>query len=440
MSLDPQLVAALLQQHRTVRLPRLRQFWAYYRNPGRAGAGADQLAQAAGLPRRLRDAADRREIVIENDIAWRLHAMVDFLFGKPPMIQSTLADARRGERLQRFVCDVIAAHGGPRLFADLGLLGSVYGHVDVLVRPGPAGDRIVLDVIEPTRAVPLTSPDDYRQLDAYLIHQSLQWPVGADAPPGGAVARTRDRTVIWTARTVTRLDGRPDASPRRLQWTHPMGRVPVVHIQNLPQPFVWEGLSEVEPLIPLQDELNTRLSDRANRVTFQSFKMYLGKGIDGFLDRPVGPGQMWATDNPEAVIEEFGGDAASPGEDAHIAQLREAMDKISGVSPLVAGLVGGRIGNLTSENALRVVLLGMLARTQRKRASYGEGIARLYELILHAADAATLLPNAPEERGVRIDWPNPIPEDEHIRLREAQLKLDLGVPRPQVLAELGYTP
>ncbi len=70
--------------------------------------------------------------------------------------------------------------------------------------------------------------------------------------------------------------------------------------------------------------------------------MYLGKGIDGFTDRPVGPGQMWSTDNPDAAIHEFGGDADTPSEDHHIREIREAMDKTSGVSPLAAGVVGGQ--------------------------------------------------------------------------------------------------
>jgi hypothetical protein len=112
--------------------------------------------------------------------------------------------------------------------------------------------------------------------------------------------------------------------------------LPVVHIQNIAQPFYYEGMSDVETLIPLQDELNTRLSDRANRITFQTFKMYLGKGIEGFEDKPVAPGRMWYTDNPEASIEEFGGDAATPSEALHIAEIREAMDKVSAVTPIVA--------------------------------------------------------------------------------------------------------
>ncbi|KKL03569.1 hypothetical protein LCGC14_2624820, partial [marine sediment metagenome] len=97
----------------------------------------------------------------------------------------------------------------------------------------------------------------------------------------------------------------------------PWGFLPVVHIQNMAQPFYYEGISDVEVLMPLQDELNTRLSDRASRITFQSFKMYLGKGIEGFEDRPISPGRMWYTDNPDATIEEFGGDTAMPTRMAH---------------------------------------------------------------------------------------------------------------------------
>ena len=93
---------------------------------------------------------------------------------------------------------------------------------------------------------------------------------------------------------------------------NPLGRVPVVHIQNMSQPYFYEGLSDVEQLISLQDELNTRLSDRASRITLQSFKMYLAKGIEGVGDKPVSPGRMWCTDNPDATIEEFGGDRRQP--------------------------------------------------------------------------------------------------------------------------------
>jgi hypothetical protein len=217
-----------------------------------------------------------------------------------------------------------------------------------------------------------------------------------------------------------------------------LNRVPIVHIQNMPQPLSYSGLSEVEPLIALQDELNTRLSDRANRITMQAFKMYLGKGIEQFTERPVSPGQMWQTDNPEASIQEFGGDADSPSEQAHIADIRDALDKTSGVSPIAAGVIRNKGGNLSSENAIRLVLMGLLARVERKRVTYGAGLQRLCELILHAADVYGVLPNRPDERRVRIDWPDPVPENQREQIALAQQKIELGVPRQVVLNELGY--
>ena len=184
--------------------------------------------------------------------------------------------------------------------------------------------------------------------------------------------------------------------------------------------------------------MNTRLSDRANRITMQAFKMYLGKGIEQFIERPIAPGQMWQTDNPDASIQEFGGDADSPSEALHIQGLRDALDKTSGVSPIAAGVIRGKIGNLSSQNAVRLVLMGLLARVERKRVTYGAGLQRLCELILHAADVYGVLPNTPDERRVRVDWPDPIPENQREQIELAERKIGLGVPRQTVLNELGY--
>ncbi|MCS7032425.1 MAG: phage portal protein, partial [Phycisphaerae bacterium] len=223
------------------------------------------------------------------------------------------------------------------------------------------------------------------------------------------------------------------------QGRNSLGEIPLAHVQNVPVPFSYGGVSDLEPLLPLQDQLNTRLSDRACRITMQSFRMYLGKGIDGFTDQPVAPGRMWISENPDAEVIEFGGDAACPSEDSAIREIREAMDKTSGVSPIAAGAIKGRIGRLTSAAALRVTMLALLARTERKRATYGAGIARLCELALRWLDRAGLFPTTPSERAIEIHWPNPIPLNEIEQIQQAQAKLSLGVPREMVLRELGYT-
>ena len=99
------------------KLPR----WAYFCDPMRIGAVSPmnrderpyRQAQEWGLPSRITgvrsgatakwrevvDGVARKEVVIENDIAWRIETMVDYLFGK--------ADRHRlrGAAIERRRCD-----------------------------------------------------------------------------------------------------------------------------------------------------------------------------------------------------------------------------------------------------------------------------------------------------------------------------------------------
>lgn len=455
IGLTPGALDALLRHHEQERLPRLRLFWEYWRNamhaPQGGGAGARggalgyRLAQQRGLPERLLGtgmvggaqpsalgprAAPAAEVVVENDIGWRVQTMVDYLFGKPVRLQSLAGTAPKRAQIERVLNAVWEASGGMTLLQDAALLGHVYGHVDLLVRviegapdidgaadeAARAAGTVRVEVVEPTRAVPLQGPADYRVLDAFIVRYERAGvsggpPVTVTEVHGAHAWQVYAQEQAQTAGEPGRGDdagGDPALIEQGPNLVSP-GRAPVVHIQNLSQPLRFEGLSDVEPLVPLQDELNTRLSDRASRVTLQSFKMYLAKGIDGFDKAPVRPGTVWQTDNPDASIEAFGGDGASPTEDAHIAQVREAMDKISGVPPLATGVVQAKVGNLTSENALRLTLQGLLAKTQRKRLTYGRGLEEASALILRALHERGVLTTTDAERRVRVRWPDPLP-------------------------------
>jgi len=158
----------------------------------------------------------------------------------------------------------------------------------------------------------------------------------------------------------------------------------------------------------LQDELNTRLSDRASRLTMQAFKMYLAKGLDSFADKTVAPGQIWFTSNPDARIEAFGGDGACPSENLHIAEVREAIDKISGVTPVVAGVLKNKLGNLTSGVALKMTFMGMLTKTARKQLTYGQGLKTIAQMALTILDKAGVYATQPQEREVEVVFANPL--------------------------------
>lgn len=451
----------LIASHVADALPRQSKRWRYYRNASTRRDGRSYLAQAEGLPARLQPTEGRsREIVIENDIAWRVHTLVDFMFGKPVELTPQVGDPQRADLIRRFLSAVIEVNGGANLLQDAAVLGTVYGHVDLMLRvrgggpfnladPADAASRFVIEPVDARRGIPVLASDDYRRLTGYVLRvaaASNTQPSLIDRVKGRllghAASASQQKThhlQVWDAHQVIDLIEDSDKGYRRIGAArNRLARVPIVHIQNMPQPLSYSGLSEVEPLIPLQDELNTRLSDRANRITMQAFKMYLGKGIEQFTERPIGPAQMWQTDNPDASIQEFGGDADSPSESLHIQDIRDALDKTSGVSPIAAGVIRGKIGNLSSQNAVRLVLMGLLARVERKRVTYGAGLQRLCELILHAADVYGVLPNTPDERRVRIDWPDPVPENQREQIELAQQKIALGVPRQIVLNELGY--
>lgn len=492
-SIAAEHVESLWREHETNNLPRLSVLWSYYRNPvspqwwARAAKAVDvesaagtnrphRSAQERGLPARFFnpsqirpvweiEANARREIVVENDIAWRVHAMVDFLFNRPIRLASSVGEQSLADEINAAVEAMWEASGGMSLLQDAALLAHVYGHVDLLirrlsdneqdtfasesdragadtVRPTPrekllaAARRYRVEIIDPTRGVPIISETDYRRLNAYVIRAYR-----TDAKTGQLESLTQlltpEGSRLWSQR-VDR-EGNPEGSPAVQEETPSLfaGRLPVVHVQNISQPMSYSGLSEVEPLIALQDELNTRLSDRANRVTMQCFKMYLAKGVEGFDRAAVGPGTVWTTDNEHARIEAFGGDSSSPSEESHIDEIREAMDKTSGVPPLAAGVVRAKIGNLSSENALRVTLQGLLTRTARKRVTWGRAIAQVCELLLTGLASEGELHTRPEQRRVSVQWPDALPRDVADELKAAQIKDELGVERSRVLSDLG---
>ena len=408
--------------------PRYQRLWTYYRNPMRCvGVRADhqgsdrpyRQGQEWGLPSRItgtRSGAEtdagqvaqgvaRKEVVIENDIGWRVDTAVEYLFGRYITLHSSAPNPLRRQEIGQLLRLILARNGGILFLQQLALVGSIYGFVDVLVKfdpkatyadatefsgvqdlgapategtgdattagPGPAPENddstrtdagpgqtpdadarlqrvarmIRLEIVEPARALPFVSADDWRKLDAYGQVFEVTRPKSDDqSPKRGWLARWLPSAAATTGASETE-QGVEVVTPTRWQriaggrviaeGENTLGALPVVHVQNLPVPFQYAGTSDVEPLIPLQDELNTRLSDRANRITMQSFKMYLGKNIDGITDAAVGPGRMWVTDNPDADVVEFGGDGGSSSELSHIAAVREAMDKASGVSPKI---------------------------------------------------------------------------------------------------------
>jgi len=82
--------------------------------------------------------------------------------------------------------------------------------------------------------------------------------------------------------------------------------------------------------------------------------------------------------------------------------------------------------------------MGMLAKTERKRFTYGEGLRKIGRMVLHILDKAGIYPSELADRDLDVIFPSPLPEDTMEKLKEAEIKKELGVPQEKVLQELGY--
>jgi hypothetical protein len=80
----------------------------------------------------------------------------------------------------------------------------------------------------------------------------------------------------------------------------------------------------------------------------------------------------------------------------------------------------------------------MLSKTERKHYTYGEGLKKICKMILEMLDIGGVYKSERKDREIEIIFPSPLPENMMEKLREAQMKKELGVSREQVLRELGY--
>jgi len=403
-----------LLDDRAAQRRRLDRLWRWYANPmtGHTGDGRPTFAQEEALPARLRKEgtplAPAPEVIVENDIGWRVDAMVEFLVG------GAIRVASGDSETDGLIEGIFRRSGGATMFQDWALQGAIFGTADLLVRAGDAR----LEVVPAIRATPIFDANDGARLAGYAIS------TGGEAPIVELWTNAWHR--VWKG-------GRKVVEERNT-----LGEPPIAHAQNRRNLNGYDGQSEVEPLIPLQNELNTRLSDRANRVTMQSFRMYLAKGL-GDLGGPgarIAPGQVWSTDNEAASIEAFGGDATSPSEEAHIKEIREALDKHSGVPPAAVGVIKTGLGQLSSATAIEITFTGLRKGTERKQETFGAALRTAVAMALRAMQGD----EAPTAEALVVEWPAILPTSEADRLENALRKQTLGVDRAAILRELGYAP
>lgn len=243
----------------------------------------------------------------------------------------------------------------------------------------------------------------------------LVYPLAADdaeatlaVRPTGAVATVVER---WSPeRFALLVDGRVARSG-----PNPYGGlVPFVHIPNLQPPNAVWGVSDLRDVMPLNREINARLSDQSESIRYHADPPVIFRGVTEHSDLAVGAGTVW--DVPaDADVHLLEWKGQPPTVQAHVELLFRALYEVA-ETPRTSF---GDSGRLLSGVALEMELRPLIMRTLRKRVFWEVGLRRRNALILALARQFGLLPGSqPDLPSTRILWPPLVPRDDAAEVQQ----------------------
>jgi hypothetical protein len=189
---------------------------------------------------------------------------------------------------------------------------------------------------------------------------------------------------------------------------NPYGVIPFVHVPNLPAPNEFWGRSDLVDVIPLNRELNERMSDQADVIRYHADPPVVFRGVEDHDAITVGPGSVWdlPRDADVKLLEWHGQPVAVQD---HINQVLRALYETS-ETPRTAF---GDSGRVLSGVALETELRPLIQKTLRKRVLWTAALRRRARLVWRVAEAVGLAPpGAFAGLRPRIVWPSMMPQDD----------------------------
>jgi hypothetical protein len=222
------------------------------------------------------------------------------------------------------------------------------------------------------------------------------------------------------------------------------GKVPFFHWSNIPTDD-GEGVSELDDVIPLQDELNKVLCDMMVTSEFQSYRQRWATGIeveygpDG-KEKPQnldGPHRlMWSTSS-ETKFGEF----EQADLNQHLAAAKDARQEIARISRIPLHHLS-MTDNFPSGESLKTAEAPLQAKIKDRVKSWGNVWEAVAAYNLEATDAALAAGVKKYSAEFADTTPRSRKEEadaEDIEVGTAEKKIKLGVSRKKALEELGYS-
>lgn len=285
--------------------------------------------------------------------------------------------------------------------------------------------RIRLSVLPTQFVFPRFNDHDKDKLESLLI----MYPIRATRETGLLFKRTVETTVVykefWTNTEIVVYNGKEEVD----RMENPYGFIPFVQIKNFPIAGRTRGQGDLDDIIPLNVELNTKKSDVSEVIDYHSAPITLVYGAKiGNLEK--GANKVWGGLPKDAKVENLGLQGDLVASSSYIADVKTSMCEIAGIPETVLG--GASAISNTSGVALQYMNLPLIEKTRIKRSCTADGLVQVNKMILFISLYHGLI-EKPEDVSMKdflkntVDLPDTLPKDELIELQKIQQEMTLGL-------------
>ena len=285
--------------------------------------------------------------------------------------------------------------------------------------------RIRLSCIPTQFVFPRFNDHDKDRLESLLI----MYPIRKEQDTGVLFKRTVETTIMykefWTPKEIIVYEGKKEVD----RMENPYGFIPFVQIKNFPIAGRTRGVSDIDDIIPLNVELNTKKSDVSEVIDYHSAPITLVYGAKiGNLEK--GANKVWGGLPKDAKVENLNLQGDLVASVNYASDVKTSMCEIAGVPETVLG--GASAISNTSGVALQYMNLPLIERTRIKRSCSSDGLQEVNKYIIFISLYHDLI-KKPEDISMKdflrneVEIPDTLPKDELIELQKIQQEMTMGL-------------
>lgn len=285
--------------------------------------------------------------------------------------------------------------------------------------------RIRLNIVPTQYVFPTFDDHDKDRLKQVLI----MYPIRKTIQTGVLLRRAQETTVmykeLWTKDEIIVFEGKEEID----RMENPYGLIPFVQIKNFPVAGRTYGVGDLDDIIPLNIELNTKRSDVSEVIDYHSAPITLVYGAKiGNLEK--GANKVWGGLPKDAKVENLNLQGDLVASTHYISDLKTSMCEIAGVPETVLG--GANAISNTSGVALQYMNLPLIERTKIKRNCTSTGLQMVNKIICYISVAEGLI-EIPDNISKRdffnntVTLPDTLPKDELLELQQIETEMKMGL-------------